>query len=234
MSTAEYWLYPSYFQETSCITSLELLASEVICLYYPLAGLVNTVGDYGIRISEGNEVNTLLNYELLYNKTELKRKGKEYAFSCSWKNRAIEWCNLFFSKQYTPLINEPDQSVENYTIKIINLNKRTDRREKMKTKLKNLYINKYDFFEAVDGKELTPTPELLSLFKMNDFNYKKGVMGCALSHIHLWNNLINDKDNDFYVILEDDIVFSNNFKIFSFSIVSFSLLFPIILIIGDV
>jgi hypothetical protein len=30
MSTAEYWLYPSYFQETSCITSLELLASEVI------------------------------------------------------------------------------------------------------------------------------------------------------------------------------------------------------------
>ena len=212
MSTAEYWLYPSYFQETSCITSLELLASEVICLYYPIAGLVNTVGDYGIRISEGNEVDTLLNYELLHNKTELKRKGKEYAFSCSWKNRAIEWCNLFFSKEYTPVINEPDQSVENYTIKIINLNKRTDRREKMKTKLKNLHINKYDFFEAIDGKELTPTPELLSLFKMNDFNYKKGVMGCALSHIHLWNNLINDKDNDFYVILEDDIVFSNNFK----------------------
>ena len=47
---------------------------------------------------------------------------------------------------------------------------------------------------------------------MNDFNYKKGVMGCALSHIHLWNNLINDKDNDFYVIFEDDIVFCNNFK----------------------
>ena len=74
----------------------------------------------------------------------------------------------------------------------------------METKLKSVHVNKYEFFEAIDGKELTSTPELLSLFKMNDFNYKKGVMGCALSHIHLWNNLINDKDNDFYVIFEDE------------------------------
>jgi hypothetical protein len=99
MATAEYWLYTSYFQETSCITSLELLASEVICFYYPVAGLVNTLGDYGIPVSEGNEIDKILNYELIYNKSELKRKGKEYALSCSWKNRAIEWCNIFFSKE---------------------------------------------------------------------------------------------------------------------------------------
>jgi len=96
MSTAEYWLYPSYFQETSCITSLELLASEVICLYYPVAGLVNTLGDYGIQISEGNEVDTLLNLSIKQ-KIELKKKGKEYALSCSWENRAKEWCNMIFS-----------------------------------------------------------------------------------------------------------------------------------------
>ena len=211
MASVEYWLYPSYFQETSCITSLELLASEVICLYYPVAGLVNTVGDYGIPISEGNELDALLSLSIK-KKNELKRKGKEYALSCSWKNRATEWCNIFFSKQSTTVIKEDDQEAENYTIKIINLKKRTDRRETMETKLKNEDVNKYEFFEAINGKELTPTPELLSLFKMNDFNYKKGVMGCALSHIHLWNSLINDKDNDFYVILEDDIVFCNNFK----------------------
>ena len=76
MSSAEYWLYPSYFQETSCITSLELLASEVICLYYPVAGLVNTVGNYGIQISEGNEIDALLNLSIK-KKTELKKKGKE-------------------------------------------------------------------------------------------------------------------------------------------------------------
>ena len=211
MASAEYWLYTSYFQETSCITSLELLASEVICLYYPIAGLVNTVGDYGVSISDGNELDALLSLSIK-KKNELKRKGKEYALSCSWENRAVEWSRLFFSKQSTPVIKEDDQEPENYTIKIINLKKRSDRREKMETKLKSVHVNKYEFFEAIDGKELTSTPELLSLFKMNDFNYKKGVMGCALSHIHLWNNLINDKDNDFYVIFEDDIAFCNNFK----------------------
>ena len=95
MGTAEYWLYPSYFQETSCITSLELLASEVICLYYPIAGLVNTVGDYGIAISDGNEIEKLLSL-FIKKKSELKRRGKEYALSCSWQNRAIEWSKLLF------------------------------------------------------------------------------------------------------------------------------------------
>ena len=98
MSSAEYWLYPSYFQETSCITSLELLASEVICLYYPVAGLVNTLGDYGIPVSEGNELDALLNLSIK-RKMELKKKGKEYALSCSWQNRATEWSNIIFSKE---------------------------------------------------------------------------------------------------------------------------------------
>jgi len=50
MSTAEYWLYPTNFNETSCITSMEMLMSEVICLYYPVAVLNNTLGDYGIKV----------------------------------------------------------------------------------------------------------------------------------------------------------------------------------------
>jgi FkbM family methyltransferase len=93
MATAEYWLYPTNFEETSCITSLEMLASEVICLYYPHAGLVDTLGSYGIQISDGNEIDTLLNLSD-EQKTKLKKEGKEYALSCSWKNRAKEWAEL--------------------------------------------------------------------------------------------------------------------------------------------
>jgi GR25 family glycosyltransferase involved in LPS biosynthesis len=208
MSSAEYWLYPSYFQETSCITSLELLASEVVCLYYPVAGLVNTIGDYGIQISEGNEIDTLLNLSIKQ-KSELKKRGKEYAFNCSWKNRAYEWNNLFNKNNHN--IQEIDTS-EKYPIHIINLKKRQDRKEKIEQKLKLSGINSYDFFEAIDGKELEPSSDLFSLFERNDFNYKKGVIGCALSHIYLWNKLINDTEHDFYIILEDDISFCDNFK----------------------
>ena len=112
MSSAEYWLYPSYFQETSCITSLELLASEVICLYYPVAGLVNTVGDYGIPISDGNEIDTLLSLSIK-KKTELKKRGQEYALSCSWQNRADEWSNLMS-------LNNNDNNYNDDKISIIN------------------------------------------------------------------------------------------------------------------
>jgi GR25 family glycosyltransferase involved in LPS biosynthesis/glycosyltransferase involved in cell wall biosynthesis len=210
MSSAEYWLYPSYFQETSCITSLELLASEVICLYYPIAGLVNTVGDYGIQISEGNEVDKLLNLSIKQ-KIELKKKGKQYALSSSWKNRAEQWCNMFFSNDLH-IAEVP--VVEKNNIKIINLKRREDRKKSMikQFEIENIKSTQYEFIEAVDGNELIPTPELFLLFERNDFNYKKGVIGCALSHMHLWNQLINDEKNDFYVILEDDINFCDNFK----------------------
>lgn len=97
MSTAEYWLFPSTFSETSCITALEMLMSQVICIYYPLAGLENTVGDYGIRTSQNNEIETLLNITLKQ-KIELKTKGKKYAESCSWENRLKEWFKLMFEE----------------------------------------------------------------------------------------------------------------------------------------
>jgi tetratricopeptide (TPR) repeat protein len=90
MSTCEYWLYTTNFCETSCITALEMLMSEVICLYYPLAGLVDTLGEYGIQVESGNEINTVLNLTEIH-KINLRKKGKEYALSCSWENRANEW-----------------------------------------------------------------------------------------------------------------------------------------------
>ena len=90
---SEYWLYPTYFAETGCITAMEMLASEVICLYYPLAGLINTIGDYGIPIKEGNEVNTLLGLTEKQ-KTEIKKRGKKYGLDCSWENRAKKWNEL--------------------------------------------------------------------------------------------------------------------------------------------
>ena len=212
MSTAEYWLYPSYFQETSCITSLELLASEVICLYYPVAGLVNTIGDYGIPISEGNEIDKLLNLSIKQ-KSELKKKGKQYALSCSWKNRADEWTSMICLnalQEKQEKLNELD--IEKNNIKVINLKKREDRKNSMIDQFKKENVTNFEFIEAVDGNELKESEELRLLFQRNNFTYRKGIMGCALSHIQLWNDLINDTSNDYYVVLEDDLELSSDFK----------------------
>jgi len=93
MSKSEYWLYTNTFPETSCITAMEMLMSEVVCLYYPLAGLNDTIGDYGIKVNQGEEIKEILNLTA-GRKTQIKKEGKEYALSCSWKNRAEEWSNV--------------------------------------------------------------------------------------------------------------------------------------------
>lgn len=218
MSSAEYWLYPSYFQETSCITSLELLASEVICLYYPIAGLVNTVGDYGVQIAEGNEVYKLLSLTTKQ-KLELKKRGREYALSCSWKNRATEWCNMIFSNEPILVKNEQiivknEHAVVKNNIKIINLKKREDRKKSMieQFEREGIIRNNYEFIEAIDGNELKESEDIRLLFENNNFNYRKSVIGCALSHLKIYNNLINDKNNEYYIVLEDDVELINNFK----------------------
>lgn len=93
ISISEYWLYTNPFNETSCITALEMLMNEVICLYYPLGGLLSTLGDYGLKVNDGNEIETLksLTDE---KKNKLKKIGKEYATNCSWSKRSEKWLKL--------------------------------------------------------------------------------------------------------------------------------------------
>jgi len=93
ISRCEYWLYTNTIEESSCITALEMLMSNVICLYYPVAGLVDTIDDYGIKVEKGNEIDAILNLSE-EKKDKLRKKGKEYALTCSWENRAKEWSSL--------------------------------------------------------------------------------------------------------------------------------------------
>ena len=93
MKNAEYWLYTCTWLETSCITAMEMLMNEVICLYYPIAGLNDTIGEYGIKIKEGEEIDTIINLSR-EKKEQLKKNGKEYALTCSWENRAEQWSNM--------------------------------------------------------------------------------------------------------------------------------------------
>ena len=188
MSSAEFWLYPTNWSETSCITAMEMLMSEVICVYYPLAGLINTLGDYGIPVERGNEIDTIMNLSLKQ-KCEIKQRGLDYALSCSWSNRADEWNKLIDINVTTT----NDTTPENFIIKIINLEKRTDRQNAMISKLTNEKVSNYEFFKAVYGKELEPSTVLYNLFKHNDFGYKKGIIGCTLSHLHLWNELLHEQ-----------------------------------------
>ena len=93
----------------------------------------------------------------------------------------------------------------NNDVKLINLERRPDRKEKMLTLFEETDIMNYNVVKAVDGNDLIVTLELKKIFNGNDFGNRKGVIGCALSHLKLWRELLTDKKNNYYVIFEDDV-----------------------------
>ena len=93
---------------------------------------------------------------------------------------------------------------------VINLDRRPDRYEDF---VSNFQIHnlKYERFSAVDGEKLNPNCQLQHIFENNDYNMRKGMVGCAMSNIKLYIQLLKDEDVDTYCILEDDLTFVDNF-----------------------
>jgi GR25 family glycosyltransferase involved in LPS biosynthesis len=105
----------------------------------------------------------------------------------------------------------PDEEFK-LKIKCVNLLRRPDRKTMMTKILREVgLINNCQFFNAVNGKELQITEEIKNLFDNNDFGSRPGFIGCALSHLTLWKELLDD-DCDEYLIIEDDIEMDSNIK----------------------
>ena len=95
-------------------------------------------------------------------------------------------------------------------IYFINLDKSKDRLDLMLKYGKDLNL-KLKRFPAVYGKDLNKDKliEQGILDKNNKLN--KGEIGCFLSHVNIWKEAIK-KNYEHILILEDDIVFTDNFK----------------------
>lgn len=98
----------------------------------------------------------------------------------------------------------------NMKIYVVNLDSRTDRMMKFSKKCTNSLYD-YNRFSAIDGKLLEPTKQLQQIFEGNDYNMRAGMIGCALSHIKMYIELINS-NYDMFCIFEDDIEFTPNFQ----------------------
>lgn len=111
----------------------------------------------------------------------------------------------FFGKE------EQSQGIKlNIKTFVINLDKRSDRWEKF-CKQNEPKCLCYERFSAIDGSLLEPTEQLQHIFDGNDYNMREGMVGCAMSHIKLYIELVNS-NYDAFCILEDDLDFVPNFK----------------------
>lgn len=91
---------------------------------------------------------------------------------------------------------------------VINLERSKDRRE-IFDNFNSKYI-KYSYYNAVDGKTLVVNKLEPTIFKKGSKNYSNGAIGCALSHLQLWEKCIEmDKP---IIIMEDDAIVSRDFN----------------------
>lgn len=117
------------------------------------------------------------------------------------------------SKQNAYTLNNESQftgkkkHIDNLKTIVINLESRKDR---IKTFDKICPIHYYKF-KAINGKSLKPNEQLQRIFEGNDYNMRSGMVGCAMSHIKLYIELLKSDYNKF-LILEDDVTFSPNFE----------------------
>jgi len=93
---------------------------------------------------------------------------------------------------------------------VINLKRRTDRKDSIVSQFKNLDITNYEFIEAVDGQK-----QDLSKFANKRLQLKYGIlsnaeMAVALSHKIAYNKIIASGERG--IIVEDDVIINQQFK----------------------
>ena len=198
------------------------------CHYWPHYSFRPSIIDASVILELGDYHSENQFFEMDYAK-KWAEKGYKSAFfnkiTCRHIGRLTTDCNKKTVKNAYDLNNEDQFGIKatyeiediennNAVIKIINLERRSDRKKDTMKKLVDagVSIDDCEFIKAVDGALLKPTSELKHLFRNNDFGSRKGVIGCALSHYNLWKRLLNDSQHEYYLIMEDDFVICSNFK----------------------
>ena len=94
----------------------------------------------------------------------------------------------------------------------INLDRRPDRMEIIEKQRRNLPAD-MERFSAYDGTKLIVNPRLRSLCRNGNYFMRPGVIGCALSHLKLYDQLLHHEHVNVngYVIFEDDVSADENF-----------------------
>jgi len=110
--------------------------------------------------------------------------------------------------------NFEDNNIDKYKLYFIVLQKDKERVQHIKNLIKKFNIQNYELISAVDGSKLN----MEEIIKNNYITYekinklKKGEIGCAMSHILLWERFLKNTNENIFIVFEDDVYLDKNFK----------------------
>lgn len=186
MSKSMFWYYPTDYEETYCITALEMLAHGVIpVMEEPKSGLKETLRGFYATPDEVSTNSWSIDQE----------EVKKYVKSRDWVNVSKEWNTVLKQKEI---------ELNSYVITI-------DLSEDLISRYNDLFTdNSLYIHKAVDGNN--PVCD----FDYSTYNWKiesenswynrplkKGEVGCMLSHLTVLKEAY-DSGQDYVLILEED------------------------------
>jgi hypothetical protein len=95
LATAEYWINPSTFIETSCIAAIEAQLCKAIPIILPLGGLKETTASY-FEVDDPNLMHNLTEFGVTYgNVDDVIETNYNHAAKHTWENTAAQFSKLF-------------------------------------------------------------------------------------------------------------------------------------------
>ena len=135
-----------------------------------------------------------------------------YLLDFSPKERIRLWRNLI-RNEFIKTREKAIQTISYNQVQefiVINLNYRTDRRSHIDKEFESQSI-KFTFFSAINGNKLNV--DVMEYISQRTFrNISNGSIGCAVSHMQIWENIAQRKENDIFCIFEDDVLLIDDFK----------------------
>ena len=210
LSQMQYWYYPTQYNETYCITAIEMLAHHVIPMVNPIAGLADTLNEFAYSIDCWNCVD-------------------DYVKTRFWSNVVSEWELLFYQIQNQSSMKIYDLEVD--SVEFIPAASRTAPYDVEKTYIICLYpteekkaelLNRFSssgisskqvvVFDASNGYTrnlIPPDTKVWKDWKINSDNswwnrdVLPGEIGCAVSHWRIWNDAHSHRHSKILILEED-------------------------------
>lgn len=231
MSKCEYWYYPTDYEETFCITALEMLGHRVSPVASECAALKETLGGFNLLTLENLESN--IDW----------MTTSQYIKNCDWSRKKMLWTAYIYNMS-TQVLNDPTdasdeidmlselessvQSNNNENILnvdclyIISLEHNSENLAKWKESIRSnipWYTGPIVGKKAVNGTDVTNKWLTENNYELYDWQLPEsdnswwnrpldpGAIGCAISHHQIWKHAHKNNFKNI-IILEDDFEFN--------------------------